>query len=50
MKVEIKREYWGSGQIWLETPCLNGRWHGLSSGWYKNDLECGARIKFDYGK
>jgi len=59
MKEEIKILYWPNGQLWFEIPYISGRFHGLRKSWhyngklrietpYKNNLQCGARIYFEY--
>jgi len=59
MKEEIKRAYWSNIQLGSETPYLNGKIHGLRKNWSyygkiwyetpcKNNLQCGARITFEY--
>jgi len=59
MKEEIKRGCWSNGQFFYEEPRINGKRYGLSKYWHsngrfwyeiphKNNLECGAKIKFEY--
>ena len=36
MKPEIKTSTWPNGQKSVETPYVNGKKHGLVTGWYEN--------------
>ena len=34
-KVEVRKEYYESGDLWYETPYVNGKEHGISRGYYE---------------
>jgi antitoxin component YwqK of YwqJK toxin-antitoxin module len=36
METEIKRTYWGNGQLCSEYPCADGTPHGVWKWWYRN--------------
>ena len=35
-EVEVRKEYYDSGDLWFEAPCVNGEKHGISRGYYKS--------------
>ena len=35
-KVEIRKYYYPSGALWVETPCVNGKMHGITKQYYES--------------
>jgi len=35
-KVEIRKYYYPSGALWVETPCVNGKMHGITKRYYES--------------
>jgi len=55
----LSKQWHSNGQLWIEIPYISGNRNGFSKWWhedgqiyyetpYKNNLQCGARIIFEY--